>query len=906
MALHPNFPRSPYETLKPDLRWFPAAEELRSTAYEKLLPPLVANVREGVKAWRDAGYAGASATSRALLAWWFETDHQVERADGPQSLFRYYFAQREAVETVIWLYDVRGARDKFDLLRFDASGAVSSNMFDEDWPRFVVKMATGAGKTKVLSLLMAWTYFHKLYEAGSTLARNFLLIAPNIIVLDRLRADFDGLRIFFNDPVLPDNGHAGQNWRDDFQVALHIQDDVRIVRPTGNIFLTNIHRVYLGETAEPSLDDDDLRDYFLAPFGEKPVGKTTESNTDLGEIVREIDELAVFNDEAHHIHDNRLAWFKCIQDIHHQLLQKDLRLAIQVDVTATPRHENGAIFVQTVSDYPLVEAIAQNVVKHPVLPDAASRAKLAEQKSPIITEKYADYLLLGIEEWRKSYAEHERLGKKAVLFVMVDDTKNCDEVGAHLEKICPELQGAVLVIHTKANGEISEAATGKSKEELELLRKQSNEIDTWNSPFKAIVSVLMLKEGWDVRNVTVIVGLRAYAAKSNILPEQTLGRGLRRMSFGSDQRETVSVMGTPAFMDFVESIQNEGVTFDRVPMGGADGRERQNSLVVEVDEQSPDKDIDQLDISVPRLTRRFNREFKDLTELEPEFFGNKKLPIKAFTPEETREIVFKTMLDAEVDHTMQLDGSGPGDYRSVIAFFTRQLLKDLRLVGGYDQLYPKVKTFIRDHLFTSVVDLEDPMILRNLSEPEVGKVLFDHFRAAINALTIYESGSSRIDGHIRLRDTRPFRTEPRGFVQAKKSVFNRIVGEANADSLELAFAAFLEAAPDVQAFGKNYMAVGFKIEYVKGNGELSTYTPDFIVRTVDGVVWIVETKGREELDLPQKMARLRQWCEDATEAVKDDGGPSYQFVYVDQQSFEQHKPSSFAGLASTFREYQEV
>ena len=260
-------------------------------------------------------------------------------------------------------------------------------------------------------------------------------------MLDRLRTDFDGLRIFFNDPVLPDNGHAGQSWHDDFQIALHIQDDVRIVRPTGNIFLTNIHRVYLGDVPEPSLDDDDLRDYFLAPFGAKPVGKTNDSNVDLGEVVREIDELAVFNDEAHHIHDNRLAWFQCIQDIHHRMLQKDLRLTIQIDVTATPRHENGAIFVQTVSDYPLVEAIAQNVVKHPVLPDAASRAKLTEHKSALITEKYADYLQLGIEEWRKSYVEHEKLGKKAVLFVMVDDTKNCDEVGAYLEKICGRASG---------------------------------------------------------------------------------------------------------------------------------------------------------------------------------------------------------------------------------------------------------------------------------------------------------------------------------------------------------------------------------------------------------------------------------------------------------------------------------
>ena len=172
---------------------------------------------------------------------------------------------------------------------------------------------------------------------------------------------------------------------------------------------------------------------------------------------------------------------------------------------------------------------------------------------------------------------------------MVDDTRNCDEVGAYLETICPELQGGVLVIHTKNNGEISEAASGKKKEELELLRKQSNEIDSWKSPCKAIVSVLMLKEGWDVRNVTVIVGLREYTAESQILPEQTLGRGLRRMYFGTDTKETVSVMGTPAFIEFVESIRTEGVSFERVPMGG--GAVRQDSLIVEVDRENQAKNL---------------------------------------------------------------------------------------------------------------------------------------------------------------------------------------------------------------------------------------------------------------------------------------------------------------------------
>ena len=166
MALHPNFPTSPYAPLVPEQRWFPADESMRATAYEKLLPPLVSKVRKEVHAWRNQGYSGVSPTSAALLRHWFDTEHLNENADGSLSTFRYYFAQREAVDTVIWLHEVKGARDKFDLLRFDASGAVSSGMFAEDWPRYVLKMATGAGKTKVLSLLIAWSFFHTTGSVG--------------------------------------------------------------------------------------------------------------------------------------------------------------------------------------------------------------------------------------------------------------------------------------------------------------------------------------------------------------------------------------------------------------------------------------------------------------------------------------------------------------------------------------------------------------------------------------------------------------------------------------------------------------------------------------------------------------------------------------------------------------------
>ena len=892
MALHKDFPPSPYVIMDPTIRWFPADETLRATGMDKLMPPLVAQLRKKVQEWRNSGYAGAAATSRCLLNWWFNTPHLLARADGMMAEFQYYFAQREALETIIYLHDVVNVRDKYDLMRFDSSGLVSAGMFDETWRRFVIKMATGSGKTKVLSLGLAWSFFHKLYEPDSDLARNFLVITPNIIVLDRIYKDFQGLKIFFEDPVIPDNGVEGRNWRDDFQLTLHRQDEVRITRSTGNIFLTNIHRVYAGDDIPPSPADENTMDYFL---GRRPTGATTDSKVDLGMIVRDVDELMVLNDEAHHIHDPRMAWFKSIEDISNRLKQKDAALSLQVDTTATPKHNNGAIFVQTVVDYPLVEAISQNVVKHPVLPDAASRVKLAERQSAKFTEKYADYIHLGVIEWRKAYTEHEKMGKKAILFVMTDDTRNCDDVAEYLEGTYSDLKDAVLVIHTKQNGEISESTTGKDKEELELLRKQANEIDSQESPYKAIISVMVLKEGWDVRNVTTIVGLRAYSAQSNILPEQTLGRGLRKM-YPGDVEEYVSVVGTNAFMDFVESIQVEGVVLDRKPMG--EGTAAKTPLVIEVDQENEKKDIEALDIIIPVLTPRVYREYKNLADLDISKLVHQRVAYLQFSEEEQREIVFHDITTGEISHTTMLDTAGIADYRSVIGYFAQTIMKDLRLVSGYDVLYGKVKSFVQERLFDRAVELENPNTLRNLSELAATKTLIETFKREINNLTIQEKGDAEIRDTIQLSKVRPFVAKEQGYLIPKKSVFNRIIGDS---PLELLFARFLEDCDDVISYAKNYYSVHFKLDYVNADGDISNYYPDFLVKVSPKKIYIVETKGLEDMDVPLKMQRLRQWCEDINRVQK---AVEYDFAYVDEGSFDKFKPTSFKQLVEGFMEYK--
>ena len=429
------------------------------------------------------------------------------------------------------------------------------------------------------------------------------------------------------------------------------------------------------------------------------------------------------------------------------------------------------------------------------------------------------------------------------------------------------------------------------------MRKAANQIDSWESPYKVIVSVLMLKEGWDVRNVTTIVGLRAYAAKSNILPEQTLGRGLRRMYVGADATEYVSVVGTDAFMDFVESIKSEGVELERKPMGAGTGAK--TPIIIEVDNDNSKKDIEKLDMEIPVMTPRIYRNYKNLEELDPANFNTPKVEYKQFTEEEKREIIFKDITSGETNHITYLESNAVTDYRSVIGYFTQGIMKELRLISGYDVLYPKVRQFIADHLFNTPVNIDDLNTLRNLSEPGAAQTIMETFKKKINELTVQDKGSAEIRDYIKLRQTRPFVAKEQGYLIPQKSLFSKIIGDSN---LELQFASALEKWPDVISFAKNYLAVHFILDYVDSKGNISNYYPDFFVKTGEAEIFIVETKGLEDLDVPLKMERLKKWCVDINQSQKK---IKFDFVFVDEDDFEKYKPDSFGGLVESFRKYKD-
>ncbi|MDR1083896.1 MAG: DEAD/DEAH box helicase family protein [Deltaproteobacteria bacterium] len=863
MPFPPDFPQNPYTILEPQSRWRP---ELDGAPDSISLAPLVSAVRAGVRAWREAGYQGVSETTRALLHWWFVTERPG---------LKYFFAQREAVESVIWLWEAEAARDPYALLKYDTAGALRQSLFPEDWPRYVLKLATGTGKTKVMSLLLAWSYFNHHYEEAAGLAKNFLIVAPNIIVLDRLALDFAGLSIFQHDPVLPENGYQGREWRADFQLNVHRQDEIGPLSERGNLFLSNVHRLFGHDAPPPSFGDANTADYFLGPA---PTPKNAGPSLD--KILPDLADLLIFNDEAHHIHDEKLAWFQSLREVIHAQRLRGGALGLQVDLTATPKTEDGQLFVQTVCDYPLVEAIRQGVVKTPVLPDQASQDKLQERESAAAAERYADYIHLGYLEWKKAATELAPTGKHALLFLMTENTRECDEIGHYLAARYPEFKDAVLIIHTKNNGEISEAAASKNKEELEALRQSGRQVDSPESPYRAIVSVMMLREGWDVENVTTIIGLRPFKTKSQILPEQALGRGLRRMFRGQPVKERLSVIGTRPFIQFVENLKKEGVELDYQPMGGE--TPAKTPMAIEVDHANKDKDIVELDIMMPELVARLTRRINKLAELEIEALPPGGLTVKKFTPEERREIIFWD-IDAEAEsHRTLLDEKIEPSYHNVLGFYVENLVRELHL-GAHQKslLFGHLKAYAGRRLFKTPLDLESADAARNLAEKAASHKIYQVFKAAINELVTEDLGRTRAIDLRTFRQTRPFLVDWQPHLRPKKSIFNRVVSDRSA--LELDFAQFLDNCPDIISFIKNSPQIGFRMEYQAEDGHIGHYYPDFLVKENPDTVWIIETKGRMDENDKRKLTRLHQWCEDATALTG--GSRSYKAMLVREEEW---------------------
>lgn len=863
------------------------------------------NIRGEVREWRAAFYAGASDTTRHLLDHWFNRSHRRTTPAGEDFEFRYYFCQREAIETLIYLKEVR----KLDCLSqlfaefggADAELAALGTTEEEDaWSRYAFKLATGAGKTKVMSLAIVWSYFHALRESDSDMARHFVLIAPGLTVYERLKDDFrpgDGRPdIFDSDPLIP------PEWRGDWNLSVVLQDETGGAASGGVLYLTNIHRLYDPGNRSNKGQSDTYT--WMGPSVSKATALDTAAA--LRERITKHPRVMVMNDEAHHVWDPDSAWNEAIRFIHETNRQRGgAGLSAQLDFTATPKDDKGQLFKHVVCDTPLGEAVDGGIVKTPII--GRADRKLEEQPGENAAYVFERHLLLGYERWKASRDEWKKSSKKALLFVMCNSTAEADQITQRLntDELFKDLNSSTIDLHTNLKGKLKKEGKGASArsvfvenekeisdEDLKALRKLSRELDSNTSPYNCIVSVLMLREGWDVRNVTTVVPLRPFSSKANILPEQTLGRGLRRMTPPGQANEIVTVIEHPAFASlYAQELAQEGlpievVDIDRVP-----------ATTVSIYPDEAHKNLKELDIEVPRLSggHRIQATLKGLKieQVRAEFRKYKPLPLGGKGQTEIQyegRHLFTNEVVERLKINLPLLESGVG----AVSYFVKQLEQVCKLRGTHAVLAPLVQTFIEEILFGKKTDLYDQALISRLGDSDVGEHLRAVFVPLIRARTttvekrIPEFAPIALSGWKAYQVTH---SERHPVLQAERTLFNLV--PCNRE-LEVAVANFIDHANDVAAFAKNAGPQCLRIDYLASGARLSFYTPDFFVRSKDGHCYLVETKGREDKDVSRKARAALAWCEAASTKKR-----RWEYIYVPQGVFERLTGHTVAELART-------
>lgn len=819
--------------------------------------PLVNGIRPEMDAWRANGYPGASDTTRRLFSFWFEDDHQA--ADGLR--FRFFFCQREAVETFVYLHEVRRVRRFLDLIPF-ASEPMMVDPREQGRARYVFKMATGSGKTKAMALCIAWSYFHAIREPESPMTTHALLIAPNVIVFERLKEDFADAGIFLRDPVVP------PEWASDFDLKVILQDELTPETTRGVLYLTNIHRLY--ESRKPKAQNP------VAALVGPPVKKDIDSASaeELFDRIASHCRLLVVNDEAHHVHDKELEWWKTIERLDEACEEG---VTAQLDFSATPKDQSGVLFREIVVDYPLAQAVGDGIVKVPVIGEIGGPVELPATNA---ADRYRQWLEAGVARWRRFRDELAKAGKKPVLFVMCEDTQSADEVADYL-RILPDFGGdRTLVIHTDRRGEIT-------KQDLERARAAAREVDSDESTINAIVSVLMLREGWDVRNVCVIVGLRAFTAAARILPEQTLGRGLRRMSPpGSGWVERVVVIEHDAFRDLWDAeLAAEGLRVRRVKASEIGT----GATTIFVDESK----IERYDVALPALSRSIRRatsSFRGMTldHIRP---PARPLGVPDVPPDEYLKYRGLHLISRKVIEEGEFHIPYPEEPSGAVAYYTGLVMKAGglgNLAGHFAQLTPLVRDYLAGKLFERPVDLASKTILYRLTEGDARAAVVEAFREAINEASV-STEDVKVEAAPLLVSGTPAFMWSKAVTDGEKQVFNKVACDS---SLEASFARFLDGAGDVAAYAKLTLGTRFSLEYLATSGALRYYYPDFVVRLTDDTHVIVETKGLEDVEVARKDARARRWCQDATGLT----GDRWEYLKVPEAVFKASPATTFDQL----------
>ena len=829
--------------------------------------PLVNQIRPRVHEWKERGYPNVTNTTRRLLEFWNDEDQREQRL---------FWCQQEAIETAIWLTEASSSEKQGIEIPADNS----------EWARECLKLATGTGKTVVMAMLIAWQVLNKIANpSDSRFSKHILIIAPGLTVRDRLQV------------LLPDN-------EDNFYQSFSLVDSAMWQElQQAKIEVTNWH--------------------ILAPYDENSGPKVVKKGPESDEaFVRRVlpdfggaKNILVINDEAHHCHrptatelasekEKATIWISGIDKIN-----RARGVLKSYDLTATPfkptgRNNRGEqLFGWIVSDFGLNDAIESGLVKTPKVAVRDDSQLAGDMKSKLFhiyehvktdlnrrapkTEGLPDLVDRAVDilgaDWLKSRSEWAQHGRKTPpVMIMIT---NRAETAARLEYSLVNGYFSVEELYDREKFiRIDQEALDKieadkgekfDKSKLDLVKAERDKFNTVGKEGKpgeqiqCVVGVNMLSEGWDAKTVTHILGLRAFT--SQLLCEQVVGRGLRRISYdinpetGLFEPEYVTVFGVP---------------FTFLPVEGREGAPAPEKPKTKIE---PLWDRKNLKIDWPHVLRVDYKlsYFLDVAwdEVEELVISPKDAPtIVEVAPTVDNKPNFDMISEIKLDEliengrlqTAKLRAAarlheqfgknwpgGPGKHIGQLVPIIEKFLESDKLsLKIPNSTYPEKWKYIMIVLNIQKITNHIGSFIRNSSKEEP-VAIFDPVRpkrSTATAMTWYTSKS----------------TQP-----VLKSQISHVVADSNWEG-SVAFELERNRIDGLVSWVKNDH-LGFEIFYL-WKGQLHTYYPDYIIRFQNDRHLIVEVKGRTKEQDQAKWVAAKEWVR-AVNASKKFG--TWEFKVLD-------------------------
>ena len=863
-------------------------------------------------------------TTKTLLEYWFVDGYTELRQ------INFHDGQKQAILNAIYIHEVIKSKNIFeayqyfspDLLLDSDGGLAELSKAKYSHPKYCIKMATGTGKTFVLQALLVWQYLNAKHEQGNY-SKNFLVVAPGLIVYERLLDAFlgkenengEGRDFETSDVFKMQELFIPESYRDEVfgflksSVVKKEEIGTKVVGD-GLVAVTNWHLL-------AGVDEDNEEDEVDAPGDLNPtqviqsilpVRPGTSAGNSLDsldnkfgrgrelEYLKSLPNLVTFNDEAHHIHEvtksgeaTEVEWQKSLSVI----AEPKGEQFIQIDFSATPFNQVGktkVYFPHIIVDFDLKTAIQKGYVKTLVLDKRKELATMdldfkavRDESNKVIglSEGQRVMLRAGLKKLRILEDQFEKVSleknKYPKMMVVCEDTKVVPFVAEFFISEGMKEEDT-LEIHSNKKGDVGKEEWGEIKNKLFHL-------DDHKSP-KIVISVLMLREGFDVNNICVIVPLRS--SQAPILLEQTIGRGLRQMwrepeftDIKAENRkrllidkvspqnyfDILSIIEHPAFVGFYDDLMQDG-------LAGTDDNDIDTGTGVTGDiiPVGLKADFAKYDFGFPVIVSEAEEIIKDsklsLNSLTPfsmvTFDGLKKMVPKGeqfISQEMTKGTRFG---DYSIGGGI-MTATSYNEYVSRLVNRVSSLLMEpvsgrhLKTQTKYPALQIKLPElagltdeYIRHRLFNQeIAPLEDENWRVLMIDVVANHIITELSRAILKMQETETVNEPQVITRM-ISEVDRLRVRENYSILAEKTVYERTPYPSNKGLFEKAFIEYVDADSSVQAFVKLLVDKHYfvRFRYLKDDGMMSFYYPDFLVRTNNGKIYIVETKAQDQVSHP--------------------------------------------------------